>query len=261
MNARHLSSSILTALAVALGTGLALSVSNAHAGEIASQLDPKEVERVETTSVGSGFLLGAAVGGPPGAVVGAIAGALIGDRVLVGRKNTLLETSLESTREELLAMQQANERLQAQLLASRSTSAQNLVASTSRETPVAACCADSELVLHFRSGSSEVEDLYAEELKQFVGYVQSVPDAIVEIYGYADRRGEQNDNLWLSQERVQSVEKTLRELGLKNFTYETTALGEGQPATRTDTLEHNFFDRRVVLRVRKDQATVASSTR
>ena len=42
---------------------------------------------------------------------------------------------------------------------------------------------------------------------------------------------EQDDNLWLSQERVQSVEKSLRDLGLRNFTYETTALGEGQPVS------------------------------
>jgi peptidoglycan-associated lipoprotein len=98
-------------------------------------------------------------------------------------------------------------------------------------------------------------------LEEFVGYVQSLPGAVVEIYGFADRRGEQTDNLWLSQERVQSVEKSLRELGLKNFTYETTALGEGQPATATDTLETNFFDRRVVLRVRKDQNELVSSSR
>jgi outer membrane protein OmpA-like peptidoglycan-associated protein len=257
MNARNLSTSLMTALAVALGTSLALSVSHAQAQE----LDPKEVERVESTSVGGGFLIGAVVGGPPGAFVGAVAGALVGDRFLVGRKNKALETSLDSTRQELLAMQAANEQLQAQLIASRGAADRNLVATTSHEVPGAACCGDSELVLHFRSGSSAVEELYDEELKDFVGYVQSVPGAVVEIYGFADRRGEQNDNLWLSQERVQSVEKSLRDLGLRNFTYETTALGEGQPATATDTLENNFFDRRVVLRVRKDQKEFVSSSR
>jgi sortase system peptidoglycan-associated protein len=241
----------MTALAVALGSGFALTVSQAHAGE----LDPKKVEQVETISVGGGFLTGAVVGGPAGALVGAIVGAVAGDHFLVRKENKLMAANLDQTRDQLAYLQAANAQLAADLTAQR-----NLVASTSRETPAASCCGDSELVLHFRSGSSVVEKLYDDQLEDFVDYVQSVPGAIVQIYGYADRRGEQNDNLWLSQDRVQSVEKSLRERGLRNFTYETTALGEGQPVTATETVENNFFDRRVVLRVRKDdQKELASS--
>lgn len=252
MNARNLSTSVMTALAVALGSGFALTVSQAHAGE----LDPKKVEQVETISVGGGFLTGAVVGGPAGAVVGAIVGAVAGDHFLVRKDNKLIAANLDQTRDQLAYMQAANAQLAAELTAQR-----NLVASTSHEVLSVACCGDSELVLHFRTNSSEVEDLYDDQLEEFVDYVDSVPGAVVEIYGYADRRGEQNDNLWLSQERVQSVEKSLRDLGLSNFTYETTALGEGQPVTALETTENNFFDRRVVLRVRKDQAALATSTR
>lgn len=258
MNARNLSSSIMTALALVLGTSLALSVSQAQAQE----LDPKEVEKLESTSVGGGFLLGAVVAGPPGALVGAVAGALVGDRVLVGRRNRALQTSLDSTRDELVAMQRANASLQAQLAAANGAGTRNLVATLADDHAASGrCCSDSELVLHFRSGSSSVEGLYQDQLEQFVGYVQSVPGAVVEIYGYADRRGEHTDNLWLSQARVQSVEKALRDLGLKNFTYETTAHGESQPVTATDTAENNFFDRRVVLRVRNEQNEYLSSSR
>jgi peptidoglycan-associated lipoprotein len=257
MNVRKLSTSLLTTVSVALGTGFALSVSQAHAGE----LDPKAVEKVETLSVGGGFLAGAAVGGPPGAFVGAVVGAIAGDHFLVRKENKLLAANLDDSRDQLAYLQAANSQLQAQL--SESQNAQrNLVASISHQPAATACCGDSELVLHFRSNSSTVEDLYDDQLEDFVAYVESVPGAIVEIYGYADRRGEQTDNLWLSQERVQSVEKSLRDLGLSNFTYETTALGEGQPVTDIETPENNFFDRRVVLRVRKDdQKELASSTR
>ncbi|HEY0961345.1 MAG TPA: OmpA family protein [Pseudomonadales bacterium] len=262
MKARHLSTSLLTALALALGTGFALNVSRAQAQDLGPNLDPKEVGRVETTSVGGGFLLGAAVGGPPGAFAGAVAGALFGDRILVGRRNRALEASLASTRDDLLAMAQRNAELQAQLLAATDgTNHQNLVASTTHDTGSRAAVGDSSLVLHFRSGSSDVEELYDEDLKDFVALVHSVPNAIVEIYGHADRRGDQTDNLWLSQERVQSVEKALRDLGLRNFSYETTALGEGKPLTATDTLENNFFDRRVVLRLRRDVGAIASHSR
>ncbi|MEY4640803.1 MAG: hypothetical protein RLZZ227_797 [Pseudomonadota bacterium] len=256
MNARSLSSSILTALAVVIGSGLALTVSGAQA----SELDPTEVKRLETTSVGSGLLLGAVVGGPPGAVVGAIAGAFVGERIFVGRENKALSAHLDNARVELVAAQQANARLQAQLIAAQNQDPRNLVATTAPARPAATSYGDSALVLHFRSGSSSIENLYTEELKDFVGFVQSVPDAVVEIYGYADRRGEQNDNLWLSQERVQAVEKSLRDLGLRNFRYETTALGEGKPLTSKDSLETNFFDRRVVLRVRDSQNELVSSS-
>lgn len=260
MKARHLSTSALTALALALGTAFALNVARAQAQDL--QLDPKEVERVETTSVGGGFLLGAAVGGPPGAFAGAVVGALFGDRVLVGRKNRALEANLAATRDELLAMEQRNEDLQAQLLAANGATAnQNLVASTSRDATGALLLGDSELVLHFRSGSSKVEALYEEDLKEFVALTQAVPDGIVEIYGYADRRGDDTDNLWLSQERVQSVEKALRDLGLRNFSYQTTALGEEKPLMATESLETNFFDRRVVLRLRRESAAIASRSR
>lgn len=262
MKARHLSTSVLTALALALGTAFALNVSRAQAQDLGPDLDPKEVGQVETTSVGGGFLLGAAVGGPPGAFAGAVVGALIGDRVLVGRRNRALEASLASSRDDLLAMEQRNEELQAQLLAANgATAGQNLVASTSHDTSGRAAIGDSELVLHFHSGSSEVEALYEEDLKDFVAFVQAVPDAIVEIYGYSDRRGNDTDNLWLSQERVQSVEKALRDLGLRNFSYETTALGEGRPLTAADSFENNFFDRRVVLRLRRDVGAIASRSR
>jgi outer membrane protein OmpA-like peptidoglycan-associated protein len=202
MKARHLSTSALTLLALALGTAFALNVSRAQAQELAQ----KEVDRVETSSV-----------------------------------------------------EHRNADLQAQLLAANGqTTNRNLVASTTREASTALLLHDSELVLHFRSGSSTVETLYADDLKKFVALVQAMPDAIVQIYGFADRRGDQTDNLWLSQERVQSVEKALRDLGLRNFAYETTAQGEGKPLTATDSFENNFFDRRVVLRLRRESAAIAS---
>lgn len=257
MNARTLSSSALTALALVIGTALALSVSNVQAQD----LDPKEVTRVQNIGVLSGMAIGAAVGGPPGAIVTAAFGAFISDKVLAGRHNKLLKAEVATTHQEILALQEANSELQAQLIASQNESSTNLLATTSDAQPAANCCGNSELVLHFRSGSSAVETLYGSELKKFVDYVQSVPDAVVEIYGYADRRGEHTDNLWLSQERVQSVEQALRGRGLKDFTYETTALGEGEPVTATDTLETNFFDRRVILRVRNGQNEYVSSSR
>lgn len=257
MNARTLSCSALTTVALVIGTALALAVANAQA----QNLDPNEVRRVENIGVASGMVIGAVVGGPPGAIITGAFGGWISAKVLAGRHNKLLQTQVAINHQEILALQEANAELQAQLIASQSQSSTNLLATTSDALPTANCCGDSELVLHFRSGSSVVEALYASELKDFVEYAQSVPDAVVEIYGYADRRGEDTDNLWLSQERVQAVEHALRDRGLKDFTYETTALGEGEPATVADALETNFFDRRVILRVRNGQNEYVSSSR
>jgi sortase system peptidoglycan-associated protein len=257
MNVRTLPTSALSALALVLGAALALSVAKAQAQE----LDPATVTRYENIGVISGAAVGAVVGGPPGAVVSAAVGGWLSDKILAGKQNRLLKAHLESTRQELLSLQKANASLQEQVLAQQTRSAANLLATTQDAGVTRACCADSELVLHFRTGSAAIEAHYQSELKAFVGHVQSVPQAVVEMYGYADRRGDNAANLALSQQRLREVEGKLRELGLRNFTYETTAMGEGQPLTATDNFETNFYDRRVVLRVRSGNTELLSSSR
>jgi outer membrane protein OmpA-like peptidoglycan-associated protein len=76
-----------------------------------------------------------------------------------------------------------------------------------------------------------------------------MPEAVIEITGHADRRGEDASNLALSQRRLQAVEKRLRNLGVRSRGIQTSAFGESRPVSATDNFENNFFDRRVVVKV------------
>lgn len=215
----------------------------------------KEKMRHETTGVLSGAIIGGLVGGPLGAVVTAGFGAWVSELTISKKENSLMAASLEEQRRELLALEAEYRALQA-----RHETAQREVQSARARTvsmtqgmatinPAALCCQDSELVLHFKTGSADIEPLYTEKLMVFAAMVNKLPEAVIEITGHADRRGETAANLSLSQRRIQAVEARLRTLGVRNKALQTSAFGDSRPASDADTLENNFFDRRVVVKV------------
>ena len=227
----------------------------------AQDLDPAERQRYEARGVLGGMAAGAIAGGPPGVIAGAIAGGWISEQILTHKQNKLLKAHLEQTRQELLALQSRNNTLQEQLSAARKAADSNLrqIASTSlypagissafSAGPNGMEFSGSELVLHFRTGSIEVENHYMQSLEDFVKAATLVPDAVVDIQGHADRRGDSAANLALSRQRVKAVEDQLRSLGLRNVAWNITASGEQDPISEVDNFETNFFDRRVSLRV------------
>src|SRR5690606_15841026 len=191
---------------------------------------------------------GGLVAGPPGAVASAIAGALAGNHVSDGKTKDQLQYSLERAEGELIEVEAQKRQLELALAELRS--ARVLPASQAGAVAPPACCADSALTLHFRSGSESVEAHYRESLREFARLARQVPDAIIQITGHADRRGEEADNLQLSQRRILAVQQALREFGVENATLQTVALGESRPLAADESLEGNFFDRRVDIRLR-----------
>lgn len=216
--------------------------------------DASEIKRqqYESSGVLSGLALGALAGGPIGAVASAVAGGWLGNKVHEARESRVVKEDLELAQHEL-------ERLQASHLAlSQELARKNLVASTTSQPPAAvpaavpaACCQDSALTLHFRSNSSNIEPHYLPALREFVRLTNGLHEVTVEISGHSDRRGADPANLALAQQRVQSVEKSLRDMGLRQVRVETTARGEQQPVSVLDDPQGRFFDRRVQLRLRQ----------
>jgi outer membrane protein OmpA-like peptidoglycan-associated protein len=237
----------------------------------AQDLDLATRHNYETRGVLGGLAAGAAVAGPAGAIAGAMAGGWISEQVLTHKQNRLLKAHLEQTRQELLVLQEKNSTLQQQLSAARQAADSNLrqVASTSlypaglstafSEGTSGMAFTGSELVLHFRSGSTGIESHYRQFLQDFVKAAALVPDAVVDIQGHADRRGDNSANLMLSQQRVKAVENELKALGLRNVAWNITASGEQEPVTSEDSLESNFFDRRVILRVHSRNTELLSN--
>ena len=216
----------------------------------------KEKLRHETTGVVGGAVIGGLVGGPVGVIVSAGLGAWISDLTIARKENTLMAQSMEDQQRELLALQAEYRALEAryQVAAREMASTRMRNASLNGEAfgtrnTQAACCSDAELSLHFKTGSATIEKLYDAKLNEFASLVESLPEAVIEITGHADRRGNDAANLALSQRRIQAVEQRLGKLGVRNKSMQTSAFGESRPATETDNFENNFFDRRVVVRV------------
>jgi sortase system peptidoglycan-associated protein len=231
---------LLATTLTATGTENPLSV----AGEVNHQ-------EYESAGVLGGVVAGALLAGPIGAVTAAAFGGWVGNQAASGRENVLLTQALTEQRSELLALQAEYRSLEARYqTASRETEAARVrQASFSSKPAIAACCSDSEMSLHFKTNSADLETLYDAKLKTFAELVRTFPDAVISVTGHADRRGESGSNLALSQRRVDAVKNRLKGLGVTNAFVQSSAFGESMPQSDADSLENNFFDRRVVVKV------------
>jgi peptidoglycan-associated lipoprotein len=206
----------------------------------------------ETKSVLGGAVIGGLVAGPPGAIITTIFGAMASNHFSSEKENKQLQANLEQTQTELIALQEQQKNLEAryqltleetQNLGFRNVNLPGNIVEVS-------CCADSEIALHFKTNSSDIELHYREKLEELANLSSIIPDAIIEVTGYADRRGINGDNLGLSRRRINSVKNSLTSLGVDSNIIQSNAFGENHPLSPVESLEGNFFDRRVDVRIR-----------
>ncbi|MEX0618167.1 MAG: sortase-associated OmpA-like protein PdsO [Pseudohongiellaceae bacterium] len=224
----------------------------------------------EATGFVSGVMIGSAVGGPPGVIVGGLIGALLGDGYAAKKRSLDLQANLYETQLQLAAARDEAEtaRRDYQLALQRAgnNASQNGVrviqtAMTTRSTPAPACCANPSTSVHFKSGSSIIESHYLEQLESLARISRLMPDAEIEITGYADRRGDAGYNLTLSQQRSKAVKDYFNGTGIQNSSIKTIAYGETRPLEFEQSIENDFFDRRVIIRLRStgDRLLTSSS--
>ena len=239
-----------------ISLALILSISAGNALADTTRANYKNTASIqETTGFVSGLLLGGVAGGPPGAILGGALGALFGEGRQAKAEVGDLQASLYSSRLEVAAAQQETQRLQQryqlaqqQLENLSSKRAQLLTASLTL--PADPCCDNTVLSLHFRTGSSSIESHYQEQLASLVDIAKQMPTASVEITGYADRNGDPDLNLRLSRERSASVKQFFNRMGIQNSSIRTIAYGETRPLQAEQNFESDFFDRRVIVRLR-----------
>ena len=152
-------------------------------------------------------------------------------------------------REQKEILQQEYQLARQQLEGMKTNNAQYQVARFNQSSSTA-CCDNTVLSLHFRSGSAAIETQYEEQLVSLVKLAQQMPSASVEITGYADRNGDAEKNLALSHQRSESVKQLLEKLGITDSSITTIAYGETKPLRFEQNLETDFFDRRVIVRLR-----------
>lgn len=224
--------------AVLAVTVLAGTLSSAANADSDYRLIP---EKEQTVGLMSGALIGAAAGGPPGAVIGAALGIFVGDSWITKREYLDIEAAL-------ISLQLEADEAQAELARLRNAPAQVLPAFLS-SSPDADLFNDSSISLHFRTGSSTVEAHYQAQLTTLAAIAEQLPTGALEISGYADRNGNADANLRLSESRTASVKSFIEGLGLDSEVITAVAYGESRPLHDTQSVETDFFDRRVIVRL------------
>ncbi len=205
----------------------------------------------ELVGVGSGLVLGAVVGGPVGAFIGALTGGLIGQSVgddeeikqqqeMLAKQDVELQSLTARARQleqesDLLAME-AERRIQAQMDALALG-----------------------LNVQFRTGSSQIEPHFQQQLDD-VAYVMGLsPELTLDLTGYADRQGNSDYNQALSEQRLAEVRSYLVKQGVAESRLNGQAYGDQSPLHEQASLENNFFDRRVTLKLQNGHGAMTAS--
>ena len=222
--------------------------------------------RGETRGLFSGAILGGALGGPPGVVIGAGIGALFGDAWSTASQVNNLQASLNESQIQFAAVENELEIIKKEYQTAkteldrfRKAPPKILPAFLSAQ-PVITCCDNTVSSIYFRTGSSDIELHYNEQLESIASLVKQMTNAKVEITGYSDRTGDPSRNLNLSRQRSDSVKSFLMGVGIDNASIVTLAHGETRPLQAVQNFETDFFDRRVIVRLRDNSQTMITQT-
>mgnify|MGYP003700499667 CR=1 FL=1 len=220
----------------------------------------------EATGFFSGAIVGALAGGPPGAIVGAAIGAFAGDGHRARNEVNELQTELYTAQLETRRLRDESRELEreyqlamAELDRLRQSGPRSMPAYLPA-TDAEPCCDNTVMALHFRSGSSEIESQYQEQLEGLVNLARQMPNPTLEITGYADRNGDAEANLHLSRQRSEAVQAFFNSQGIDNSSIITVGYGESQPLHSAQSLETDFFDRRVSVRLRDNSKSMLTQS-
>ncbi len=101
--------------------------------------------------------------------------------------------------------------------------------------------------LAFAKGSSTINNRAKSILRKAAQTLFLYPDLGVEVAGYTDSRGNENNNRKLSQERAKAVRTYLISLGLPANRLTARGYGEANPIANNQTESGRAINRRVVL--------------
>ena len=233
---------------------LSLATGTALAGTQRADYQDQTASTEETAGFFSGAIVGGLAGGPPGAIVGAALGALTGDGFKARKEvnaahadRIAAELEAARLREESVAMSKRLALAQQEL--ERLNTGARTVPAYLPDSQQGPQFDNTALTVHFRTGSSRIEPQYEQQLQSLVRLASQLSTAAVEITGYADRSGDAESNLRLSRERSQAIREFFNGMGIQDASITTVAYGESRPLHDTRSLETDFFDRRVIVRL------------
>ena len=239
----------MTCLAVSL-----LTLAPAFASYRDEVKEPHHIE--PRIGIGAGSAVGASavgalVAGPAGIIVGAFAGGLIGQDIAnedqnqsLRNKNSELENKLAVSNQKLASLE-------------NTSSHQAVILNDAHLTIERLLTQNQELRNHtfnfdvqFRTDSTHIEKQYQDYLASLAHALNDTSNIEIEVAGFADRIGDENYNMELSKQRAYQVKDFLIQHGINKDRIITLAHGENQPLHPEESLENNFFDRRVTIYLR-----------
>lgn len=103
--------------------------------------------------------------------------------------------------------------------------------------------------LIFETGKIKIEEESYEELNLVVKMMNENPKMIIQLEGHTDYQGNADENMKLSEARVEAVRKYLIEKKIEKSRVKTKAFGGTKPISHDDTPEAHRLNRRVELRI------------
>jgi len=239
---------IKAVLAVTLATGLS-SVVQAYESE--SELEPVRDDKV--ISIGLGAFLGAIVGGPPGFIIGMVGMNAVDDY----QHNIQEEQSaslVDQDEPELVAAQESRQQTvepatceSHKAVDVQVASLSNVVPDEGRDQLVQALTTHFEQWVQFRTAQAELEPHLQKQLVRAATWMSQMPSVRIELHGFTDPRGADQDNMALSRARLDSVRRALIAGGIEAEQITGFAHGESLPLYNFDDTESNHFERRVLI--------------
>lgn len=219
------------AMAVTLSIG---TPSNAYADT------SEDSEKSNSTIVGgaTGATMGAVVAGPIGAVVGGVLGLMIGNDVEQEAELVAANQQIVNSQQELVAMQD-------ELVAWQQKAMLQPVTIIEEAEPL---LPELTTTIQFRTGLASIEPEYSEQLALISDLLLSAKDLSIHIAGYADPRGDAEQNIVLSKHRASAVQNALIEAGVEQDRITISAKGE-TASDMNASFESLFFDRKAVLMI------------
>ncbi|HEU4619492.1 MAG TPA: OmpA family protein [Gammaproteobacteria bacterium] len=234
---------MLNQIRIAKGKALlALAVAGALA---ASPVWAKEKSsKHEAAGLGAGAAIGAAAGGPVGFILGAAFGGWLGDRFHHEKEmRVAAEQSAAQSRDRAAELEGRLDGSRRDLAKLEATLA------AERQANRTALGEALDVSVYFRTGKSELDTESAERLTRIAELLAPMDGVVVELEGYADKRGDELYNEQLSAARAEAVRQAFVGAGFPEDRISVAA--EGERYSIAD--EHDFdglaLERRVAIAI------------
>ena len=233
-----------------------LSASLIAAPVMANEKAQKEQAQTnEEIGFGAGMVIGAIVAGPVGAFFTGIAGNFIAKHINVTDERDSLAIALNDQKE---LSENEIAKYQHQLERSEMAYEQQLYALEQNYKHSSQMQAENLMMsLQFSTGSSEIKPHYNEQITALANMLKQSPSLTIDLSGYTDLQGSDEVNEKLSMARVTSVKKALMNQGVASARIGVTAYGSNAPVVANAQNKTSFYDRRVVIKLKQDETTMA----